>query len=415
MRNELYLFSDSQSKIKLVVLCIFVLVSLIAEFIYRQSLYSASLRIQTALISKITPFTMKLCNFFSLFGTVFLLIPTILTFLFFPANSFFSLIAVLFKTDFFCNFLKIIYGSPRPFWTEPRLKLKCEGSYGNPSSHSFSCFGFYFAFTHILVNSEVIRRNKRRKLIQFCAFFGCAALCLCVVASRVLLNVHSLNQVLHGAILGLSVYSYYFFILKINSFLGKEFSDLLLNTKILLINSIKFASYLMLLVLFYFIIHHKEDEKYKEFLMKECSTLSENKMFNKHALSNGLHIFLLIGSYYGYYFLFKISKIYRPFKENEINNWNKNACEKLIPKFLCFLVCLLPLVVSNLFGGNIGFGGYLLLKVIIPYFSIGMLTSIFYLFIMIKFKWANTKIFDNFRIGTEAEINYLKCKKITTC
>ena len=44
-------------------------------------------------------------------------------------------------------------------------------------------------------------------------------------------------------------------------------------------------------------------------------------------------------------------------------------------------------------------------KVIIPYFSIGMLTSIFYLFIMIKFKWANTKIFDNFRIGTEAEIN----------
>lgn len=110
------------------------------------------------------------------------------------------------------SLLKIIYQSQRPVWVDPNLAVSfIPTSYGNPSGHSFGAAVICLTFFEITVNSNRYFDDKpKAKSICFGLLI---ALSFCISISRLVLGVHSINQIVLGYILGLIIYFFLFFVL----------------------------------------------------------------------------------------------------------------------------------------------------------------------------------------------------------
>lgn len=130
---------------------------------------------------------------------------------------------VLSLMSFLNAFMKILYHDPRPFYVDEDVQaLHCSKSYGNPSGHTmyFTCVFpmlFYLIF-HSKVKGyySLSLNNYKHKLIYKIIYVFTLAffifICVGGVFGRIYLGVHSLNQVLHGGLLGLTLFFYLFFI-----------------------------------------------------------------------------------------------------------------------------------------------------------------------------------------------------------
>jgi len=97
------------------------------------------------------------------------------------------------------NMMKVAYNSPRPFWEFPGVwPLYCQEGFGCPSGHTMYCIALPTAIALDLKHS-----NPHGKLLQIVAllltlFFGYEQ-----AWTRVVLGVHTIDQVLMGALVGL--------------------------------------------------------------------------------------------------------------------------------------------------------------------------------------------------------------------
>lgn len=100
-------------------------------------------------------------------------------------------VAVLFNTYIFM-IMKALLTSPRPFWTHSSIRnigYYCPKDYGSPSGHTeFAVFIFLIYLFHF---------NSNRNLSIVFAGFGVIFL---VMASRMYLGGHSLDQIIFGFI-----------------------------------------------------------------------------------------------------------------------------------------------------------------------------------------------------------------------
>ncbi len=390
---------SSWFKFKLIIFIIYILLSLIFEQFYRKPLFIISLNLQKKLYPKFSESSIKIFKFISKFGTQHALIPLlVIVLLFFPLNISYTICSIIILSSYYDNILKILYGSPRPFWIYPSIKRTCDGGYGNPSGHSFSSFSVYLSLYNIIVDLSYFNMRSYLKLFLLFLFILFSFL---ICLSRIFLSIHSLNQIMFGIILGIGMYFYYFHIIELHKFSGKQFFKYINGTFENIIHTIKFIIYFIIL-LFLYLFRENNWKEYNHIINKECSHLYEYRKFNNDGFFIGSVLFLLIGAHYGLYFLFKKSQIQRAFKEEEINKWSENNKKtNLLSIILLFFPHTIPMIIYLLIPNNSPLYILFPIKVIIPYIITGF--SFFGLFIdnCIKLKLANQNIYFNYRIGPE--------------
>ena len=112
---------------------------------------------------------------------------------------------LVFGIDAMSAMLKLHRHQPRPFWVSADIEaLSCVKQYGNPSGHSFSCMGLACAIW--LDYNSWIGKHPEKTLSKWYWRTTFLLLALAfggyIAYSRVLLGVHSINQVLFGLMLG---------------------------------------------------------------------------------------------------------------------------------------------------------------------------------------------------------------------
>lgn len=104
---------------------------------------------------------------------------------------------------FITNILKIIYQNSRPMWIkEYNIEiLSCSSGYGNPSGHAFSSTCIYLGFFFFFFRYNYKHINEKLKYAFLVLIIALIAL---IEYTRFYLNVHSINQLLFGSLLGTS-------------------------------------------------------------------------------------------------------------------------------------------------------------------------------------------------------------------
>ena len=393
--------TSSWYKIKLIIFIIYILLSLIFEQYYRKPLFQISLNFQKKINPKFTESSIKIFKLLSKFGTQNALIPLLIIILIlFPLNISYTFCSIIILSSYYDNILKILYGSPRPFWIYPSIKKTCDGGYGNPSGHSFSSFSVYLSLWNIITDLSYFNMRSYLKIFLLFVFILFSFL---ICLSRIFLSIHSFNQILFGIILGIGIYFYYFHIFELHKFSGKEFFQYINGTYENIIHTLKFIIYIIIL-LFLYLFKENNWKEYYNIINKECSHLYEYRKFNNDGFFIGSVLFLLIGAHYGLYFLFTKSQIQRPFKEEQINKWSQYQNKKnLILKILLFFPHSIPMIIYLLIPNNSPLYILFPIKVIIPYIITGFCFFGIYINNCIKLKLANQNIYYNYRIGSEID------------
>ena len=393
--------TSSWYKIKLIIFIIYILLSLIFEQYYRKPLFQISLNFQKKINPKFTESSIKIFKLLSKFGTQNALIPLLIIILIlFPLNISYTFCSIIILSSYYDNILKILYGSPRPFWIYPSIKKTCDGGYGNPSGHSFSSFSVYLSLWNIITDLSYFNMRSYLKIFLLFVFILFSFL---ICLSRIFLSIHSFNQILFGIILGIGIYFYYFHIFELHKFSGKEFFQYINGTYENIIHTLKFIIYIIIL-LFLYLFKENNWKEYSNIINKECSHLYEYRKFNNDGFFIGSVLFLLIGAHYGLYFLFTKSQIQRPFKEEQINKWSQYQNKKnLILKILLFFPHSIPMIIYLLIPNNAPLYIIFPIKVIIPYIITGFCFFGIYINNCIKLKLANQNIYYNYRIGSEID------------
>lgn len=390
----------SRPKIKLIIFISYILLVMISELFYRHYLFNKSVEIETNLDKNSSKTTIKIFKILTQCGTKNIFIPIlIIIHILYPLNISYTFLSVLILSNYYVNILKLLYGSPRPFWIKPSIKKACDGGYGNPSGHSISSFSFYLSFWNLIIENKYFKNNNYLKIISF---IFAIILSFLVALSRIYLSIHSINQVIYGSFLGVAIYFYHFQILQIHKFTGKKFFQYITGKIENEIHLIKFIIYNLIIFLLCF-LRKNNWRQYSNILKKECPHLPSYRRFNNDGLYVGSILFLLIGAHYGLYFFFKKNVIKKPFKEEEINNWSKkNDLKTFFMKILIFIPHLLPMIIFIAIPKNISLLLIFPFKVIIPYSITGYLIYNVFIYNCIKYKLGNEEIY--LKIGAEAEV-----------
>ena len=108
--------------------------------------------------------------------------------------------------DAMTSVAKLYYHQGRPFWESDQVEaIDCSNQYGNPSGHCFSSAGISLA---VWLDYNTQARAPQSKTILKQWYWRVLFLCLsigfviAIAYSRMFLGVHSINQVLFGAQLG---------------------------------------------------------------------------------------------------------------------------------------------------------------------------------------------------------------------
>jgi membrane-associated phospholipid phosphatase len=119
------------------------------------------------------------------------------------STSFYSLFVIQ-TTYCLMNFLKNFYSDPRPFFTTEGSDIEVIGScytqFGNPSGHS-SQISVLFLLVHLHIWGSFVGNWKSSLYMGLVT----APLIGLFTFARIVMGVHSLNQILFGTLIGLAV------------------------------------------------------------------------------------------------------------------------------------------------------------------------------------------------------------------
>ena len=236
------------------------------------------------------------------------------------------------------SFLKLIYKNPRPVWTTNEIiDFSCHTSYGNPSGHSLESMAVYLSLWEIAVNSNKFFNNK--KILKYILFIFTLLLILSIAISRVLIGVHSINQILFGLSLGVL----FFFALKFLIFDGDLNSENKFKEIVGIDQNERSYSFFLLFSVFiilinisalgiYFLTFDKTlEDKWNLIIDKECKNYKPEygRLSNNHltrVLTTLSLIFMIGGILYEYNSNFLGDKnkflMYNFDKENSWNSTN---------------------------------------------------------------------------------------------
>lgn len=300
-------------------------------------------------------------HFFYFWAMIFLYssmgIGVIVTLFYYPINITFSYFSIPMLLTFTMCMLKSIYANPRPYW-DIYYKLKkenpykelpepteCDGGFGNPSGHALIST-YLLCLWNLFINSTRFNKLEGTKkiFVKFFTLFLTITFMILIMYSRIQRQIHSFNQVIFGAILGIAIFFIFCYILEINKITTNIFIDILDRFKFILIP--------IALLLFTISVivglkrHNDKEDEYFENVLKEYCDYGRNEVFGKNTAFHSTIIFLLIGGYIGLLFLrYKIRANY-PNKEEMFYNWNQGKRVKSVKIALfCFA---LPMILGSI-------------------------------------------------------------------
>lgn len=348
--------------IKIFILILFPII-ILSEIYYREKLYNYSIELGTKMQKYYSDIFIKFMTFITKFGCdyccfIFLFIITIL----------FSLIQtfVFFLGLIFCvyiqSLMKIIYKNTRPFMDNYILfKGSCDGGFGNPSGHSLISLFIYLSFFHYLIKIKYINENKLLKILLGILF---SVLTILVLISRFILGLHSINQIIFGAFIGIWIFLFMFILFEFDNISLINYRNIFNNKKYILSMSL----FLLLFLYFPFLFSNQFNKQIinyidlNEKLNYNCSNVKNYKRFYNEGIFGCLVILVIFGFYYGQMIFWIIFDKYYKVNLNKnnndyylidelINKWNKNKClifdksENIFIFFKLILVCLSPFII----------------------------------------------------------------------
>ena len=393
-----FFYSFRKNIIANLIILFTLIVLMIFEIYYKDSLFTYSLTYEQNLQNSLSQSSFEFFKLMSLLGGGVLI----------GIGLFFILCYfTLIKTIFICSCLilvvylhdimKLIYNDPRPFWHNTILfQGNCEVSYGNPSGHSLISFYFFLSFGYYFNQLNFIKGNKIYKIIVYSVAFILSGL---IAFSRIALGVHSLDQVLFGSLLGILCFLIFAITLKIYDMPLNHYLKFYRSKIYIIASTILLIVLLIMPFILYSSIDVEKDKIRYEIVMKRrCSNLAHYKFYSYQCLVESLVIVLLCGIYFGQFFFWHLvsenkKKLFEENKNNpncdkneddlsleeSINQWNKYLINVFKSFFtlikVCLIVCmiLIPGIFYVLIPSNNNFKIILLFKFGLPLFLIGFL------------------------------------------
>ena len=334
---------SKETKIKIIFITIFFTVGFIVEFFYRKPLFDNSVSIAKSVQNAFEP-TITFFKYWAYFGVAEFYLAIIL-FLFFPISYCFTFFANVVISVHLCNYSKLVYSQGRPFLIDESVKKACEAGYGNPSGHSFQFTSNILAFAQMFIDLFELK-----KIHYIIIYIICAILILSINLSRIVLGVHSINQVILGDTFGFTVYFIICKIIQPHKIEINKFFGLFLNKKFHICHIIALVINTISLMIAAIANNELESDNYeilKEKLKKYCDSI-ENSMLSRDAKGKFLYIMAYYGMIYGmsvlsYYIKIKCCENY-----NGLNYYYRNSDKKWYirygSRFLFTALCYLPFV-----------------------------------------------------------------------
>ena len=396
--SNYFLISFRSNFIPNIVLLCALLIIILSEIIYKNTLFKYSLTYEQNLQNSLTKTAIEFFNIISILGNGVLIgLGLFFIFCYYSLVQTIVICAGLILIVYFHDVLKLIYNDPRPFWLNTILfQGECEISYGNPSGHSLIGFYFYLSLTYYLCQSVFKKYNSLIKFSIYLFSFLFAAL---TAFSRLVLGVHSLDQVLYGSFLGIFAFLIFTFVFKIYDMPLNHYLKFYKVRKYINVFSLSLLCMLIFpFILYAFIDIKKDKEKYDLALEKKCGKEDNYKFYSRNCLVESLIILLLCGMYLGQFiFCFLVNKKKTQLlEENQanpnfnkedylvleesVNHWNIQL-KKILKNFILLIkiigvgvVALIPGIFYLLIpGDNTSLGNILIFKVGLPLFLIGLL------------------------------------------
>ena len=285
-------------KINVIIILVFILF-FISEFFFRKPLFDFSKSFEKDWQKISSSSTISFFKIITKVGGEYLMgapIAFVLCFFQIIKSSFF--IAGLIFVLHFHSLMKIWYGNKRPYWEDITLfKGICDGGFGNPSGHSISSVYLYSTLYVYLIETKILEKKFIIKCLLFIFF---ATFVILVILSRLILGIHSINQVIYGFALGLFTSLLVVKILKLHKMpilfykrLFKEkiiifcISGILLILEILsILSSISFNA-------------NFDYDHYDKILKILCQELPKYRKFNMDGLFGAFVVMALLGMYLG--------------------------------------------------------------------------------------------------------------------
>ena len=234
--NDNYFKNAFFSNFKLnIIIIIISIILFIIEFFYRDPLFQYSLDFEKNWQENATKETITTFKIFTKIGGEYLMaVPVIIVLWFFTLiKSYVYLMGFIFCLQFH-SMMKIWYGNKRPFWhIESLYKGICDGGFGNPSGHSISTT---FLYLSLFIYYKQTKFLKDKLIVVIIILVFCLFWTVMILLSRLILGMHSVNQVIYGTSLGLIFCVLIFIVFKIHQipvanykrfFLVKKYDDLL--------------------------------------------------------------------------------------------------------------------------------------------------------------------------------------------
>ena len=387
--NNYIITTFNKNKLRNIFLLILLPLIIISEKYYRNKLYTFSLELGITLQKYYSEIFINFMKFITTFacGYCCFIFFIIIFSLFSLIQSFIYLIGLIFCV-YIQSLLKILYGNTRPFWDNHNLfKGFCDGGFGNPSGHCLVTAFIYLALFHYLIKLKYINENKLLKILFGILF---SILSILVFLSRFILGLHSLNQIIFGALIGIWSFIFIYIIFKFDNLTIISYRALFQNKKYIFIITLS----LLFLLLIPFYCANKFNRKHlypnlNEKLNYNCAQVKPYKRFNNEGIYGCLIIFSLIGFYYGQIIFWIIFDKYYKNNLNKtsndyylidelLNKWNKNKCfifdkkENIYIFNRTLFICVSPLALFFLIKtNNILF--ILVFKLGLPLFFISLL------------------------------------------
>ena len=333
--------------------------------------------------------------------------PVAFVLIFFPIIKSSFYIAGLILDLHFHSLLKIWYGNTRPYWEDPELfKGICDGGFGNPSGHSISSVYLYSTLFFYLYQTKRLKNKTITKVMLFLFFLVYTIL---ILLSRLILGIHSINQIMYGSVLGLFTSLLICQIFKLHK-MPINFYKRLFKEKVI-VYCVTFILIVLILLSIISSISFNLDfdyEKNNKNLPQKCKNLPEYRKYNNDGLFGAFVIFSLLGMYLGqviFWYLIDnnyknkvninkkveflnnsneindISKDDYDEKHNNklidesINHWNENRTyyniniSKILKLNAALFICCIPLFMFIFISSTANIFVIFIFKIAIPFFS----------------------------------------------
>ena len=367
--NNYIITAFNKNKIRNIFILFLLPLIIISEFYYRNKLYSFSIEFGI----KSEKYYPNILIYFMKFVTKFFcdfccFIFLIIIFNVFSLIQTFIYLIGLFLCIYTQSIMKIIYGNSRPFIDNHNLfKGLCDGGFGNPSGHSLVSAFIYLTLFHYLIKLKYINENKLLKILYGFLF---SILSILVFISRYILGLHSLNQIIFGALLGIWLFLLIFHLFKFDNISIISYRSIYQYKKYIFFISSFLLLFLFIPFLFSNIFNKNLDYKnLNQKLDYNCKTVKIYKRFNNEGIFGCLIILALIGFYFGQLsFWIMFDKYYKKnLNKNSndyylidelLNKWNKNKClifdkkENIYIFFKSAFICFFPITIYFLINSN---------------------------------------------------------------